>query len=116
MAEEILKITDLTMSNNKSASDLTSGLVKLGNGSMKEGILKIFECGRNYERNEIYNHVLNQGRREGGIIGCIIGAGIGIGIGLGICIHTELEKTKAIKENEKLKIQHQIMLNEIQEG
>lgn len=115
MAEEILKITDLTMSNNKNASDLTSGLVKIGNGSMKEGILKIFEYGRNFGQNEVYEYALNQGRKEGGIMGGIIGIGIGAGIGVGLYIHNEIQKTKMIRENEKLKIQQQIMLNELLE-
>lgn len=112
MAEEILQITDLTMSNNKSASDLTSGLVKIGNGSMKDGIQKIFEYGQIYNQNEMYDYVINQGRKEGGIIGILIGGIVGIGIGVGIYIHSDKEKTKLIKENEQLKIQQQIMLSE----
>lgn len=115
MAEEILKITDLTMSNNKNASDLTSGLVKIGNGSMKDGILKVFEYGQNFGQNETYNYALNQGRKEGGLVGVLIGGILGAGIGIGMYIHNEMQKIKTIRENEELKIQQQIMLNELQE-
>lgn len=116
MAEELKIIKDITISNNKSASEITSGLVKVGNGTMKGGIIKALEYGRLYGQKEMYGYAIKKGRIEGGIIGALIAGTIGVGIGIGIYIHQEKEKLKLLNEIEKLKIQQQIMLNELQGG
>ena len=81
---------------NISASNMTSGLAKLGNGSMQNGIKQIVEY--------FSKSSLNRGRMQGGlatvvICGCIAG---------GIIYHNKKER--------QLEDKGQIILNTLQES